>query len=154
MKSQLLALFGGLLLAGCNSTNEGNTDETTSPTYLTQSIVDIEHEQLSQYWVRKPHSYKANQRPKWLPKKGKGIYFFETVIDSNGREVSRTLVRSFPEDWMSQALLDKMPVHKYSVAAKNKNKTPVRFVQYASLLNKSDNAKFKEIMKKHSKKAL
>ncbi|MDG1751917.1 MAG: hypothetical protein P8I03_09695 [Thalassotalea sp.] len=81
---------------------------------------------LTQYW--KHDSSKIimlSGRPDWLPKgAGKASYFI--TIDSNGQEVSKKLINSTPEGWMTQKLLNKMPKQQYKASETNPGKQPVK----------------------------
>ncbi|ABI71762.1 hypothetical protein ACRN9Z_04810 [Shewanella frigidimarina] len=115
-----LSLF---ITAGCQTQPEIATlPEAT----FNHDIVIINSAQLNQYWS--PQTLKPvmlNKRPDWLPKgAGKGEYY--QTIDSNGNEVSKTLISSTPEGWMTQALLNKMPKQQFKPTAQNDKRLPVK----------------------------
>jgi hypothetical protein len=111
-------------LFGCVSTYQ--------PVFVAD-IVDIQSTELEQYWLRNTTKPNWSQgRPKWLPK-GNGIATYSITIDSNGLEVSKELIESTPEDWMTQKHLDTMPVAQYTAAKTNITKTPVKVAVLAKI---------------------
>ncbi|MBR9727934.1 hypothetical protein ACFOD0_02835 [Shewanella intestini] len=116
-KNILLALVTMVGLIGCSATQE--------PTFSGE-IVELKSSQLHQYWEHdSSQMIRLSGRPDWLPKgAGKASYF--VTIDSNGVEVSKELINSIPEGWMTQKLLNKMPKQQYKAAKNNPNKTPVK----------------------------
>ena len=48
------------------------------------------------------------------------------LIDSNGNETSKELVNTFPDGWMTQKQLEKMPNTQYKPADSNTRKIPVK----------------------------
>jgi len=113
----IVALSFTLILIGCKSTYE--------PSYV-GDITEVKVSELSNYWVRESTKIKMlSGRPDWLPKGGgKGIY--SVVIDSNGYEVTKKLVSSTPDGWMTQKHLDKMPKVRYKPSQANLKMAPVK----------------------------
>ncbi|ABZ75217.1 conserved hypothetical protein [Shewanella halifaxensis HAW-EB4] len=113
----LVALSLTLILIGCKSTYE--------PSYV-GAIIEVKESELNNYWVRDPTKIKMlSRRPDWLPKgEGKGTY--SIVIDSNGNEITKELVSSTPDGWMTQKHLNKIPKIKYKPSQLNAQKTPVK----------------------------
>ena len=128
----------GLLLiglVGCQSTSTEYVPEYTT------DIIEVEPEELSNYWVRNPsrviNSTKVRTstrvrrergRPKWLPADGPGEWTVLTVIDSNGNEVERTFISSNPEGFMNQEKVDLMPKRTFVPAETNDSRIPVKFI--------------------------
>ena len=113
----LLAFVATIGLIGCSTTNQ--------PTFIGETV-EIESSELNQYWVHNSSKIiRLSGRPDWIPKgAGKASYF--VTIDSNGIEISKELINSIPEGWMTQKLLDKMPKQQYKASETNPNKTPVK----------------------------
>jgi hypothetical protein len=113
----LLTFITAIAIFGCSSTKE--------PSFIGQTI-EIDSTELNQYWQHDSSKViMLSGRPNWLPKgAGKASYFI--TIDSNGTEVSKKLINSIPDGWMTQKLLDKMPKQQYKASEKNLNKTPVK----------------------------
>lgn len=113
----LLVILLTVWLVGCSATK--------GPTFIGETV-EIDSSELSQYW--KYGSSKVimlSGRPDWLPKgAGKASYFI--TIDSNGTEVSKELINSIPDGWITQKLLDKMPKQQYKPSETNLNKIPVK----------------------------
>ncbi|CAM3939999.1 hypothetical protein [Rheinheimera salexigens] len=113
----LLAFVTTFGLIGCSTTNE--------PTFFGETV-EVDSSELNQYWEHDSSKViRLSGRPDWLPKgAGKASYFI--TIDSNGTEVSKELINSIPEGWMTQKLLDKMPKQQYKASKNNPSKTPVK----------------------------
>ena len=113
----LLTFVTTIALFGCSTTKE--------PSFIGQ-IIEIDSTELNQYWQHDSSKViMLSGRPNWLPKgAGKASYFI--TIDSNGTEVSKKLINSTPDGWMTQKLLDKMPKQRYKPSETNLNKTPVK----------------------------
>ena len=109
----LLAFVISIGLLGCSTTKE--------PSFIGETV-EIDSTELDQYWNHDSAKViRLSGRPDWLPKgAGKASYFI--TIDSNGTEVSKELINSKPEGWMTQRLLDKMPKQQYKPSDKNLNK--------------------------------
>ncbi|QYJ88233.1 hypothetical protein [Shewanella halotolerans] len=124
-------LFAGVLLTlastACSSTQNtpGNSDSVNN-SLLAANLLEVSGDNLSDYW--QPKSKKTvmlKSRPKWIPK-GMGQFSYHVVIDSEGNEVSKTLVSSSPEGWMTQARLNKMPKVRYLASDDNPEHLPVK----------------------------
>lgn len=104
-------------MIGCSSTKKLTLNGET---------VDIDFSELNQYWqLNSSQIVRLSSRPDWLPKgAGKVSYFIS--INSNGTEISKELINSTPEGWMTQKLLDKMPKQQYKASKTNPNNTPVK----------------------------
>ena len=113
----LLALVTTFGLIGCSATKQ--------PTFIGETV-EVDSSELSQYWeLDSSKVIRLSGRPNWLPKgAGKASYFI--TIDSNGTEVSKELINSIPEGWMTQKLLNKMPKQQYKASKNNPSKTPVK----------------------------
>ncbi|WP_192022158.1 hypothetical protein [Shewanella sp. WPAGA9] len=113
----LLAIVTTFGLIGCSTTQE--------PTFNGETV-EVDSSELNQYWEHdSPKVIRLSGRPDWLPKgAGKASYFI--IIDSNGTEVSKELINSIPEGWMTQKLLNKMPKQQYKASKNNPSKTPVK----------------------------
>lgn len=134
----LIATFFTLGLAACSHTNRNtNTPSEQAPTPETLAVlnaVEIGADNLSAYWQAKPTKpVKLNGRPNWLPK-GAGKFSYHVLIDAQGQEVSKTLVSSTPEGWMSQAKLDKMPKASYVASETNPEHKPVKVLMTAEVI--------------------
>jgi hypothetical protein len=112
-----------IILSGCQTQPE--TVQVPQAVFNT-NVITIEHSQLNQYWsLEQIKPVMLNKRPEWLPRgAGKGEYYI--TIDSNGNEVSKELISSQPEGWMTQALVNKMPKQQYEPAASNVKRVPVK----------------------------
>ncbi|MBO7925437.1 hypothetical protein J5X91_04020 [Pseudoalteromonas sp. K222D] len=116
-KLVLWFIFASLTLLSCRSVKK--------PTF-NNDIVVIDVADLNQYWVAKTSKVVfLPGRPKWIPK-GMGKASFFITIDSNGTLVSRELIDSIPNDWMTQKILDKMPIQQYKPSITNPTKIPVK----------------------------
>lgn len=104
-------------LFGCTTTAE--------PTFIGETV-EIDASELNQYWEHDSSKViRLSGRPTWLPDgAGKASYFI--TIDSNGTEVSKELINSIPEGWMTQRLLNKMPKQQYKASDANPSKMPVK----------------------------
>jgi len=113
----VLAFVTTIGLFGCSTTQE--------PTFLGETV-EIGSSELNRYWTHDSAKIiRLSGRPDWLPiGAGKASYFI--TIDSNGTEISKELINSIPDGWMTQKLLDKMPKQHYTPSETNINKTPVR----------------------------
>ncbi|MCL1041043.1 hypothetical protein L2712_05215 [Shewanella marisflavi] len=134
----LIATFFTLGLAACSHTNSStNTPSEQAPTTETLAVlnpVEIGADNLSAYWQAKPTKpVKRYGRPNWLPK-GAGKFSYHVLIDEQGQEVSKTLVSSTPEGWMSQAKLDKMPKASYVASETNPEHKPVKVLMTAEVI--------------------
>lgn len=113
----LIILFALATILGCQV-----ADIKSTP----REIVDIELSQLDDYWIEVPTRMKTfDGRPKFIPP-GRGQGFYTVTIDSNGEVVSKNLVRSVPEGWMTQKHLDHMPTKTYVASKSNPEKLAVR----------------------------
>ncbi|MCG9755574.1 hypothetical protein L1D40_10145 [Shewanella insulae] len=116
-----------LALTACGTTQETPGDsETINKALSAANLVEVSGENLSDYW--QPKSTKPvmlKSRPRWFPK-GAGKFSYFVIIDSYGNEVSKTLVGSMPEGWMTQAMLNKMPKVSYLASANNPEHIPVK----------------------------
>lgn len=113
----LLAIVTTFGLIGCSTTQE--------PTFIGKTV-EVDSSELNQYWEHDSSKViRLPGRPNWLPKgAGKASYFI--TIDSNGTEISKELINSIPEGWMTQNLLNKMPKQHYKASRNNPSKTPVK----------------------------
>jgi len=113
----VLVFVSTIGLFGCTTTQE--------PTFIGETV-EIDSSELNQYWMHdSAEVIRLSGRPDWLPKgAGKASYFI--IIDSNGTEISKELINSIPDRWMTQKLLDKMPKQHYTPSEKNLKRTPVR----------------------------
>lgn len=113
----LLAIVTTFGLIGCSTTQE--------PTFIGETV-EVDASELNQYWEHDSSKViRLSCRPDWLPKgAGKASYFI--IIDSNGTEVTKELINSIPEGWMTQKLLNKMPKQQYKASKNNPSKTPVK----------------------------
>ncbi len=113
----IFTLLTLVFLSGCQSTKE--------PSFI-GNIQEIDQTKLKDFWVPKSNKVEVlSGRPNWLPK-GAGKASYVIIIDSSGSEVSKKLVSSTPEGWMTQKLLNKMPKTKYKAANSNNLKVPVK----------------------------
>tara|TARA_R110002033_G_scaffold3410_5_gene19443 strand:- start:3055 stop:3462 length:408 start_codon:yes stop_codon:yes gene_type:complete len=122
-KYMSLLFLPAMMLTACQIQPE--TVQEPQAVFNTKVII-IENSQLNQYWSLeqiKPVIF--NKRPDWLPR-GVGKAEYYTTIDSNGNEVSKELVSSQPEGWMTQTLINKMPKQQYEPAASNLKRVPVK----------------------------
>lgn len=100
-------------------------------------IVNLQVDQLSDYWVSIPSPTKQyKKRPVWAPK-GHGEWIQLTTIDYEGNEVERILISATPEGFITQAQLDAMPKIQYKAAVNNKNSAPVRFLESLKIVPKT-----------------
>lgn len=130
----LIATFFTLGLAACSSTNTASDQVLATETLAVLNPVEIEADSLTAYWEAKPTKpVKLNGRPNWLPK-GAGQFSYHVLIDAQGREISKTLVSSTPEGWMSQAKLDKMPKASYVASETNPEHKPVKVLMTAKVM--------------------
>ena len=113
----LLVIVTTFGLVGCSTTQE--------PTFIGETV-EVDSSELNQYWEHdSSRVIRLSGRPDWLPKgAGKASYFI--TIDSNGTEISKELINSIPEGWMTQKLLNKMPKQQYKASKNNPSKTPVK----------------------------
>jgi hypothetical protein len=113
----ILAFITTIGLLGCSTTKEPNFIGNT---------IEIDSSELSKYWTHDTTKViRLSGRPDWLPKgAGKASYFI--TIDSNGTEISKELINSIPDGWMTQKLIDKMPKQQYKPSESNLKMTPVK----------------------------
>ncbi len=131
MKKLVTLLFISLL-AGCQSSPQPVTP------YFASDIIEIDVENLSDYWVQDDHPIiMLRKRPDWLPE-GHGEWTVLTVIDSNGIEVEKTLIDSSPEGFMTQERLDEIPKGDFAPASSNQQRVPVRFYSTAKIAPRSE----------------
>lgn len=122
-KYMSLLFLPAMMLTACQTQLE--TVQVPQAVFNTK-VITIENSQLNQYWLLEQiKPVMLNKRPDQLPRgAGKGEYYI--TIDSNGNEVSKELISSQPEGWMTQALVNKMPKQQYEPAASNIKRIPVK----------------------------
>lgn len=124
----LITMLLFLSIVGCQSTSK-----TIEPLF-TSDVVEIKESELSNYWVLPPTKIKMTGRlPSWAPN-DKSQWIVLTVIDSNGDIVESTLVKSAPENAMTQSRVDKMPKPKYKPATSNPDRKPVKFYSLGAVV--------------------
>jgi hypothetical protein len=117
-----------LLLGACNST------EKVSEPYFTQAPIQVEQTEVKKYWVFQPQKSKKfhGKRPSWMPDQP-GMMTYKLVIDSNGNEVTKELISTTPNNWMTQQQLTDMPKMTYKPSDQNTNRVPVEVVMQLAL---------------------
>ena len=117
-----------LLLGACNST------ENVSEPYFTHAPIQVEQTEVKKYWVFQPHQAKKfhGKRPSWMPDKP-GMMTYKLVIDSNGNEVTKELISTTPNNWMTQQQLTDMPKMTYKPSDQNTHRVPVEVVMQLAL---------------------
>lgn len=127
MKKAMLVAFT-LLLGACSST------EKVSEPYFTQAPIKVEQSEVKDYWVFQPQKAKKfhGKRPSWLPSQP-GTMTYKLIIDSNGKEVTKELISTTPDNWITQQQLSDMPKMTYQPSDKNTNRVPVEVVMQLAL---------------------
>ncbi|MFY8351826.1 hypothetical protein AAEU29_14905 [Pseudoalteromonas sp. SSM20] len=122
MKKAIVVLFS-LLLGACNST------EKVKEPYFTQAPIKVDQSEVKEYWVFQPQKTKkfSGKRPSWLPEQP-GMMTYKLVIDSNGNEVTKELISTTPNNWITQQQLTDMPKISYLPSDQNTNRVPVEVV--------------------------
>ncbi|WP_372766596.1 hypothetical protein [Pseudoalteromonas sp.] len=120
-KTIFITLF--FLLSACNSTEE------PSEPYFTQAPIKVEQSEVKEYWVFQPQKTKKfrGERPSWLPEQP-GMMTYKLIIDSNGNEVTKELISTTPNNWITQQQLTDMSKISYLPSDQNTNRVPVEVV--------------------------
>lgn len=123
-----------LALTACGATQAPSSESNSGDSAVLNNLLEVSFGDLGNYWQAKPvNPVMLKSRPKWIPK-GAGKFSYFVVIDSQGNEVSKTLVGSTPEGWMTQAKLDKMPKASYVASETNPEHKPVKVLMTAEVI--------------------
>ncbi|MCG9720206.1 hypothetical protein [Shewanella sp. Isolate7] len=115
-----------LALTACGTSQAPSSASNSGDSAVLNNLLEVSAADLDNYWQAKPvKPFMLKSRPNWIPK-GAGKFSYFVVIDSQGNEVSKTLVGSTPEGWMTQARLNKMPKVSYLVSENNPEHQPIK----------------------------